>query len=227
METLRAFLAGILAGLLVAVQMLWGPQPVSANFGGPQDAGRACDATIQSQCVAEDWIHTINYSSTLDSRYVPSADYAGALWDNGITGHLTDMVLFWDVPYHANNDLRISDTSAYGNNGFYAWTRCISNPTATGDLGTSRDGEDMKWCKPQYFFWNNYYTDLGIHTTNELKAISCHEVGHSMGLRHRSQTSGTSSCMRSTPTQDSGVSPQGPLMQPEVHEIDYHLNYEY
>lgn len=226
MTGIRAFAQGGFAGVVFAVLLTAAVPGAKANFGGPADAGRACDDTIHSQCVAENFFHTISYLSSLDSRYVTAANYAAQLWHDGIPGQLTDMAVYYNVAYGTTNDLRISDGD-FSDNGFYAWVRCASTLNSSGNLGLSRDGEPMNWCKPQLFYFNNWYTDRDYHTSDELKAIACHEIGHSMGLRHRSQTSGTGSCMRTNPTRDTNQSPQGPLLVPEVHDIDYHLNYEY
>lgn len=129
------------------------------------------------------------------------------------------------VPYSATNDVRVSDGD-FGQNGYYAWGRCANTPSDEGDNGTSADGKDLKWCKPQLIYFNDWYTDRNYHTANDLKAIACHEMGHTTGLRHKTQTGGTNSCMRPDPTFDGDVSPPGPLMAPNTHDLD-HLDFEY
>lgn len=217
----RHFVVGVVIGLLM-MQLSVLVRPVAANnFGGPKDSGAYCNDAISSQCVAEDRWHYINYSSGLDAIYVSAMNYASSLYDIGISGYPSDMVVYWNVAYGSSNDVRAADTSA--SNGYYAWTRCSSTPNSTGDNGTSRDGFDLKWCKPQLVYFNTQYS----HSTDDLKAIACHELGHTMGLRHKGQTSGTTSCMRESPKYYANLTPPGPLMEPNGHDIDYHLNFEY
>ena len=194
---------------------------IATNFGGPRETSRACDNTLLSQCVAEGWWHRISYGTSLDARYKTPMSATESIYST-----LPGVLVVVDVSIDNTDDARAGDGD-YGQNNYYAWTRCSDAPVATGDNGTTRDGYDAKWCKPQLLIFNNWYTDRDYHTANELKALACHEVGHTLGLRHRSQTGGSSSCMRTNPTQDTSVSPPGPLLVPDSHDIQYHLEYEY
>jgi len=49
-----------------------------------------------------------------------------------------------------------------------------------------------RWCRPQWIVWNTSTNAAGrVNSTAKYNYIGCHEVGHTIGLRHR--TSG--SCM--------------------------------
>lgn len=69
----------------------------------------------------------------------------------------------------------------YGDNGLYGWNDCI---------GTRTGSHPNQVCSQDYVRMNLYaLTHYPPHTT---KAISCHELGHSVGLRHSSEST---SCM--------------------------------
>lgn len=208
----RRFVSGAMVGVLAASLCLFAQPTVATNWGGSQ-----CDATMASQCVAQDRWHYINYASALSGSFRSYMDYAGHLYDFGPACCFTDMVVFWDVAYGVENDVRVADTTNTSTTA-HAWTRCASTPNATGSHGA---GED--WCKPQLIFFNTAYS----HVPDDWKAIACHETGHTMGLRHKDQTSGTTSCMRTYPVLVSGLQPPGPLMEPNSHDVITHLNAEY
>lgn len=56
----------------------------------------------------------------------------------------------------------------------------------------SRPVQGTKWCKAQEFVWNSAY-DYLINSDSNKQMVACHELGHTLGLRHRSQ--GVQSCM--------------------------------
>jgi hypothetical protein len=215
----RAFALGAVLGLLVAGAAVASPAAAN-NFGGPKNTGSHCDDNFTtSQCVAPDWNQLVNLGSTLDSRYQTAMNYAEPLYDD-----VTGVIVTVGVAYATTNDVRVNDGD-FGDNGYYAWTRCASTPNYTGDNGTSLDGYDLKWCMPDLVYFNNWYTDRNYHTTNEIKAIACHELGHTLGLRHKGQVD-TTSCMRNNPTFDAARNPTGPLMTPNSHDI-LHTTNEY
>ena len=210
-------------GAIMGAALAWiasGAPAFADNFGGPKNsAPHGCnDSPAYSQCVAEDEYHQINFASSLDSAYVDAMYFNEGHFEDGLNGVLT----YFYMPYGSDNDVRVNDGD-FGNNNHFAWTRCASTLIDSGDNGTSPDGYDMKWCKPQLIFFNDHYS----HGPNDLKAIACHELGHTLGLRHKGQSSGTTSCMRDDPTIDLDESPAGPLTLPNSHDIQYHLSYEF
>lgn len=67
----------------------------------------------------------------------------------------------------------------------YGWVDCPPANTGTGGVGVHR------WCRGQYMRFNaNYETQL--NTQRARRALACHELGHTVGLRH---TTADNSCM--------------------------------
>lgn len=87
-----------------------------------------------------------------------------------------------------------------------AWTDC---PPASAEGGSHPN----RWCQPSKIRFNGdrrgYYD-----TSFERVAIACHEIGHTIGLRH---TSNTNSCMHAYPQTSNVIS---------GHDVD-HINAAY
>jgi hypothetical protein len=67
----------------------------------------------------------------------------------------------------------------------FAWGQCMVGAV----YGGSNANHD-RWCYPQLFHWNmwNLAADK-VNTTNKYEYIGCHEMGHTVGLRHTSSPS--------------------------------------
>ena len=66
----------------------------------------------------------------------------------------------------------------YGNNGFFGWTACVS--------GTSSGTNPNRTCGRQFVRFNLNYSPPSV------SRLVCHELGHTVGLRHGDETN---SCM--------------------------------
>jgi len=61
--------------------------------------------------------------------------------------------------------------------------------------GGSSSGH-TRWCRPQWIIWNiSSDSWQKVNSTAKYNYVGCHEVGHTLGLRHRS----AGSCMYSPP----------------------------
>lgn len=78
----------------------------------------------------------------------------------------------------ANSDLCVFDEpTLYGNNGLRGWNACA---------GTAVFAHPNQQCWLQWVRINDFYTSPAAN------ALACHELGHSLGLRHSTDTA---SCM--------------------------------
>ncbi|MBL8932838.1 MAG: matrixin family metalloprotease [Kineosporiaceae bacterium] len=94
-----------------------------------------------------------------------------------------------------------------------AWVSCPTNNTGTGGTHPNR------WCRGQNLEFNSYkyHNDYGyFDTTTQRRHVACHELGHTVGLRHSAETS--SSCMPQS-------NPDGPTVI-SSHDIN-HINTRY
>jgi hypothetical protein len=103
----------------------------------------------------------------------------------------------------------------YGQNGVFAWVDCPSGNSGTGGAGS------LQWCRGQTLNYNasllaSYPTGLG-----GLNGLACHELGHTIGLRHNTHPTlpqGATSCTRTFPPYPANIN---------AHEINDHINPNY
>ncbi len=183
-----AMMLGLISGwLLVAVFV---PAVVRAsNFGGPKDASAECDGNLSSECVAENYTHFAWYDSSITTPYITAMNYAVSHYTS-----VTDMSVATQGLSNTN-DVRVYRAN-YGSNGAWAWTACQDPPLYAGSRPLNGHTHGHNWCKPQLIHWNTYY-DANYATSSKRNAIACHELGHTMGLQH---TSDSASCMKNPPT---------------------------
>lgn len=80
-----------------------------------------------------------------------------------------------------------------------ASTACESMAPPTVFGGSELPLPGTRWCKPQIFRYNLYWRASKYPTDSNERAIACHEVGHTLGLRHATSSTGdadwANSCM--------------------------------
>jgi len=96
-----------------------------------------------------------------------------------------------EVPPPAlDKDVEVLLTNAGANNAL-SWTTCASGATYGGS-----DAAHDRWCRPQRIFYNTYYAAGYFPSPNNKRYIACHELGHTIGLRHPGAGEPTVTCMK-------------------------------
>jgi hypothetical protein len=109
-----------------------------------------------------------------------------------------------------SSDLRVYETDSMFD--VYAWGQCAVGATPGGS-----DAAHTRWCQPQNIYWNTRSAVASkVNTTAKYNYIGCHEVGHTVGLRHRSGTPST--CM---------INASPPSSSSPVPSIDYNASADY
>lgn len=167
-----------LAGIAVLSVVLANPA-LASNFGSNTASGGSgahpCDTTKQSQCVADNGSHTV-YDFNLSSTWHTAVNNAIVVQYDPVT----DVSASWAGS--SNPDV-YGTSGAYGVNGLWGWGLCSGSATYGGS-------DPDRWCK---FRWMEFNTSYSQNATQK-DAIACHELGHTLGLRHSAESSG--SCMK-------------------------------
>lgn len=171
--------------LLVALQIFVPSTPAFAtNFGAT--SASSCGYTQgnsgpspATNCVskANNATHAVRYS-TLGNQWTGiDAATTGRISSvyNPISGFTAYVTTTDPVP-----DVWVYDLY-YGTTGIIAWVDCPASNSGVGGSGTSR------WCRGQILRYNATYQNYAVGSQ-----IACHELGHTIGLRHRTTTG---SCM--------------------------------
>ncbi len=181
----RLRLALLIAGFFNIGLAISAPDVAGTNFGSV-----SCDDTASSKCVARYGNpHYVYFYSSLTTRQRTQltntiGDY-NAMVDASIqVSIVTDRETGYVGASYGN----------FGSNGAWAYTTC----EIAAQSGSNAAGD---WCIAQLLRFNsvylaNYNTDAGT------KAVSCHELGHTLGLRHSTAANhpeSTLTCMHDTP----------------------------
>lgn len=114
------------------------------------------------------------------------------------------------VGYYTNDTVMDEDVIVKDieleDNGDIGYTRCARTTGNEVDEGVQYGGsadDHTRWCRPQVVVFDTTYdrtptsTKMGYGTQKLRRWLSCHELGHTFGLRHRNDT--YNSCMHQYP----------------------------
>lgn len=165
---------------------------ISPGAAQASNWGSVCDNSTDCVSQANNAYHAIRYVN-LEDEYpqgIPRMEIAA---DWAVTEfNATDMVVYRTQTDPAP-DVELHDYNYGGSVPWVAITRCPTTNTGTG--GSHPD----RWCRGQqniynsYYYWfqNDYYD-----TDFQRRYVACHEMGHTVALRH--STVSSNSCMWST-----------------------------
>lgn len=159
------------------------------RFGSSFD-GRICDNTPQSQCVADNSNHTVSVFVT--GSYATQIRWAMANYTS-VAPPISMTESYPSPPNYADVQVNFitSATAAL------SWGQCAA---AAGSGGVTYGGSDAghtRWCRPQIIYYNLTYESGYFPTDNNKRYIACHELGHTIGLRHPASGEPTATCMLS------------------------------
>jgi hypothetical protein len=180
----RSLLAVALLGTLLGLSV--GPTIATnsgSNAGGYNTAPHPCDKTLASQCAANGMTHRVSLAS-LASNSPMRAAMLDAM--NTIDNLSPDIFLVVEWSSSTNADVNAT-TGNFGNTGWWAYGACSANSTITGT-------DPLKTCTLQVITYNVGHPSDWDGTALGRRTIACHELGHTVGLRHSNPD--RSSCMR-------------------------------
>lgn len=183
---------GAAAGALIV--MVTAGTAMATNFGGPRDPGYHCDTIPEtSKCVGENTSHSVFIESSVDAELVEEI-----VWSVANYTAVSDISMF--ISTSSSSDVKVRAVNYGSGETWWASGACetAGPPTIYGGSETPLPGN--RWCKPQIFRYNLYWRASKYPTDNNERSVTCHELGHTIGLRHPNSGTGdpdwTNSCMK-------------------------------
>lgn len=201
----------LLAALLLVGTSL--APPVVANHGG-RGIGSvlACDRPVEPpRCtsVGNDFLHYVVFDASL------SDGLAESLRDTMVEDYSPTKLHLIEQPEVTSSTDVIAFSGDFGDNGAAGWVYCPPG----SPQGVNVRGD--RWCQRQELFFNlNPRFSIFFDDDASRDHVTCHELGHTVGLRHwgnppESTGPSASTCLN-------GNTPNGPT---SLHELDVdHIN---
>lgn len=158
-------------------------------------------STANAVSVGNDGIHPVIFFSV-------ESDMATATrWSMTNNYNTHPDISMYEVTGSSAWDVAVSDAS-YGANGFHGWVDCPPSAQQGGS-------HPNYYCMDQELRYNYTYS-ADFDTLTERRSVACHELGHTLGLRHPAAATNLGSCMHNG-TNDYGLT---------QHDIN-HLSAQY
>lgn len=168
-EGLLGLMLGLFGALLTGafIPASTSTSAVYANWGS--GINHPCDDTEFSQCIANNYSHSVYLSSSLQGR-----ERTAMGWAIGELNLVADVVAFQTT---SQADVIVYEVNEPGVN-YFAWGECAPGATHGGT-------DPREYCYPQHLKLNTgKYGSTQFNTDNKAYTICLHELGHTMGLRH-------------------------------------------
>lgn len=160
--------------------------PATTNFG--TSYSHPCDEHKESECRADCRYHSdfVNVTGSYATQVRWSmANYTSVAPPIAMS-EVFPPALDKDVEVLLTNEPTVSAL---------AWTRCVGAAGTSGMTYGGSDANHTRWCRPQRLYYNTYYAAGYFPSDNPKRYIACHELGHTIGLRHRRSGEPAVTCM--------------------------------
>lgn len=165
--------------MIAATQLGMAPSAHASNFGSTPCGGSPVNCVSLTDNRDLHWCEEGTLGNQIPGIYTSTVesmeDYRGSTVLD--PRHL--------CPITSSRDVVVTDAS-YGNNGLFAWVRCRAGSGTSGQH-PNRICDSQKL---RYNGWSGY--EYAYDTYSKRLSRACHEIGHTVGLRH---TSNENSCM--------------------------------
>ena len=192
--------------------------PVQAHHDSPNPTwwcssyAHICDRTPLSQCVANNTLHLYQFVAGLSAARRNASERGLTLYSDNSEVSAVEVTSDPDVVVTQANR---PDVNAF------AWGQCAPQPAPPLPDPLQYGGSNAahtRWCRPQWIYWNTWSAAANkVNTTARYNYVGCHEVGHTLGLRHRSATS----CMITASSGPSDPNSVVPSTQSPANPVDY------
>jgi len=165
----------------------------ATNWGGPRDSGKHCNEDpVVSQCLNDPASSNI---SVIIEGSIDSQIGANLRWSMLNYTQVTDVNIF-------ETDVGEPTPRAKVRAAYYTGTWWSAGACEYSGLPTIYGGSEAshtRWCRPQVIRYNLNFRDSKFPGDTAQRDVSCHELGHVLGLRHATSSTGdaswSNSCM--------------------------------